>query len=195
MHKHLLLGAIALIGTSFLAARTTPAAPADRFLHVQVSDSGRNGENVNVNLPLGVAEKVLPTINKGPLHNGRVTVPTDALNDALQGIDVPTILDAVRTSPDNQIVSVKQGTQNIDVSKSHGNIIVHIKDSKLRGENVDVTVPLSVVNALFNGTQKGELDVAAALQELDKVGNDFLVTVEDANEHVRVWIDSQSQPQ
>ena len=191
MHKHLLLGAIALIGTSFLAVRTTQAAPVDRFLHVQVSDSGHNGENVNVNLPLNVAEKVLPTIDKGPLHYGRVTVP----NDALQGIDVPTILDAVRTSPDNQIVSVKQGTQNIDVSKSRGNIIVHVKDSKARGQNVDVTVPLSVVNALFNGTQKDELDVAAALQELDKVGNDFMVTVEDANEHVRVWIDSQSQPQ
>jgi hypothetical protein len=191
MHKHLLFAAVAVIATSFLAARTTPAAPADRFLHVQVSETSHNGENVNVNLPLGVAEKVLPTIDKGPLHNGRVTVP----NNAFQGIDIPTILDAVRTSPDNQIVSVKQGTENIDVSKSHGNILVHVKDSKSRGQNVDVSVPLSVVNALFNGTQKDELDVAAALQELDKVGNDFLVTVEDANEHVRVWIDSQSQPQ
>lgn len=191
MHKHLLFAGIALIGTTFLAARTTPAAPADRFLHVQVSETSHNGENVNVNLPLGVAEKVLPTIDKGPLHNGRVTVP----NNAFQGIDIPTILDAVRTSPDNQIVSVKQDTENIDVSKSHGNLVVHVKDPKSHGQTVDVSVPLTVVNALFSGTQKDELDVAAALQELDKVGNDFLVTVEDANERVRVWIDSQSQPQ
>jgi len=33
------------------------------------------------------------------------------------------------------------------------------------------------------------------LQALDKASDTFLVTVEDASQHVRVWVDSHSQPQ
>ncbi len=191
MHKRLIAVITGLACTSLLMAKAAPAAPADRFLHVQVSDANKNGENVNVNLPLEVAEKILPTIDRGPLHQGRVTMP----QTPIQGVDLPAIIDAIRTSPDNQIVSAKQNNEDIDVSKSHGNIVVHVKELKARGETVDVTVPISVVNALFSGAQKDELDISAALQALDNAGDTFLVTVESASEHVRVWVDSHSQPQ
>jgi hypothetical protein len=183
--------ALALACFVFVAAQPSPAAPADRYLHVQVADASKSGENVNVNLPLSVAEKVLPTINRGPLHQGRVTVP----NNALQGIDIRTIIDAVRTGPDSKIVTVNNKDENIAVEKSNNNIIVHVKDTKAHGDNVDVSVPISVVDALFSNTQKDEVDVAAALQALDNAGDTFLVTVVNAGEHVRVWVDSHSEPQ
>jgi hypothetical protein len=186
-----ILGATALISTVLMATQAAPAAPADRYLHVQVSESNKQGENVNVNVPLAVAEKVLPTIDRGPLHQGRVTISSESF----QGIDLPTIMEAIRSGPDGQIVSVKEKDENVDVSKANGNIVVHVRDKGPQGEKVDVTVPVQVVNALFSGTQKGELDVAAALQALDQAGDTFLVTVEDASEHVRVWVDSHSQPQ
>jgi hypothetical protein len=182
-------GAI-LLGAILLAGRPAAAAP-DRYLHVEVTESNKSGDNVNVNLPLELAEKVLPTINRGPLHQGRVTIP----NDSLQGIDLPTMLDAVRNSPDGKFVTAKQGTENISVEKSRGSLIVHVKDSKPRGETVDVTVPLAVVDALFSNMKTDELDVAAALEALDKAGDTLMVTVEDASDHVRVWIDSNNQPQ
>jgi hypothetical protein len=195
MHTRWALGtmtAVALFCTVLTTARTAAAAPADRFLHVQVSDSGNKGEDVNVNLPLSVAEKVLPTIDRGPLHQGRVTLD----KDQLQGIDVPTIVDAIRSSPDNKLVTVKDKSgENIDVSKANGNIVVHINEPGKKGDNVNVTVPISVVNALFSTAQKNEIDVAAALQALDNAGDTFLVTVENTGEHVRVWVDSHSQPQ
>jgi hypothetical protein len=181
----------ALFCALIFAARPAPAAPADRYLHVQVSDASKNGGDVNVNLPLSVAEKVLPTIDRGPLHQGRVTVP----QDQFQGIDIPTIVEAIRTSPDSQIVSAKEKGENVQIEKSHGNIIVHVTDSGKNGQTVDVTVPISVVNALFSTAHKNELDVAAALQALDNAGDTFLVTVQGASEHVRVWIDSHNQPQ
>jgi hypothetical protein len=183
--------AAALLCAVFLMVRVSAAAPEERFLHVQVSDTKTSGENVNVNLPLSVAEKVLPTINRGPLHNGRVTLD----NDQLKGIDMPTIIDAIKTSPDNKMVTVRQKDENIDVSKAGGNIVVHVNDAGKHGDNVNVTVPISVVDALFSTTQKNEIDVAAALQALDRAGDTFLVTVENASEHVRVWVDSHSQPQ
>ena len=181
--------ATGLFCTAFLLAGIAAAAPADRYLHVQVSDTNKAGESVNVNLPLSVAEKVLPTIDRGPLHQGRVTLD----RDQLKGIDMPAIIDALRNSPDNKIVMVRQQDQNIDVSKAGGNIVVHVADAGKRGDNVNVTVPIAVVDALFSTAQRNEIDVAAALQALDKAGDTFLVTVENATEHVRVWVDSQSQ--
>ena len=187
----LVAAATVMLCAAFLMARAAAAAPEEKFLHVQVSDTKTSGENVNVNLPLTVAEKVLPTINRGPLHNGRVTLD----RDQLQGIDMPTIIDAIKTSPDNKMVTVRQKDETIDVSKAGGNIVVHVNDAGKHGDNVDVTVPIAVVDALFSTTQKNEIDVAAALQALDKASDSFLVTVENATEHVRVWVDSHSQPQ
>jgi hypothetical protein len=183
--------AAALLCAVFLMVRAAAAAPEERFLHVQVSDTKTSGENVNVNLPLSLAEKVLPTIDRGPLHQGRVTLD----RDQLKGIDMPTIIAALKSSPDNKMVTVRQKDENIDVSKAGGNIVVHVNDTGKHGDNVNVTVPISVVDALFSPTQKNEIDVAAALQALDKAGDTFLVTVENATEHVRVWVDSHSQPQ
>jgi len=189
--RYVVTAATALVCALFLTARTAPAAPADRFLHVQVSQADKDGGDVNVNLPLEVAEKILPTINRGPLHEGKVTLE----NDQLQGIDMPAIISALRDSPDNKIVTVRQKDENVDVSKSDGNIVVHVHEAGKEGNNVNVTVPISVVNALFSTEQKNQIDVAAALDALDKAGDTFLVTVENTSEHVRVWIDSHSQPQ
>jgi hypothetical protein len=181
----------AIFCTVLLTAAAAVAAPVDRYLHVQVSETGVKGEDVNVNLPLSVAEKVLPTIDRGPLHQGRVTLD----RDQLKGIDVPTIVDAIRNSPDNKIVTVKEKDENVDVSKANGNIVVHINELGRKGDNVNVTVPITVVDALFSTTQKNEIDVAAALQALDNAGDTFLVTIENASQHVRVWVDSHNQPQ
>jgi hypothetical protein len=189
MNSRTIFTAVALLGLA-VAAPLSQAAPADRFLHVQVNDSGKDGENVNVNVPIALAEKVLPTIDKGPMHQGRVEVP----HDALQGIDIRTIIDAVRTTPDSQIASVKQKDETVEVSKSGGNIVVHVQEAKAKGDNINVTVPIAVVDALFSGTRQDELDVAAALKALDNAGDTFLVTVENASEHIRIWIDSNNQP-
>ena len=56
-------------------------------------DGGAKGESVNVNVPLSMAEKILPTINHGELHNGRVTISNADIND----VDIRAILDAIRT--------------------------------------------------------------------------------------------------
>lgn len=163
------------------------AAPAERYLHVRVEDPTK-GESVNVNVPLSMAEKILPTVNKGSLHNGHVTINHADFND----VDVRAILDAIRTAPDNEFVTVKQKDQDVRVAKSNGNLIVHVRDTAKGGEKVDVTVPMKVVDALLSTAKQNELDVAAALQALSAEGDAFLVTVQDATQHVRVWVDSRN---
>jgi hypothetical protein len=193
-----LAGAVCLLVASVtgMAASALAAPATERYLHVKVEDA-KEGESVNVNLPLSIAEKILPTVNKGKLHDGHVTI-----NGAdLDGIDVKGLLDAIRTAPDNnEFVTVKQKDEDVRIAKSNGNLIVHVRctdHDKQNGkqsdkQNVDITIPLKVVDALFSNAKDNELNIVAALHELSDAGDALLVTVQDASQHVRVWVDSKS---
>ena len=170
-------------------ALTAMAAPAttERYLHVKVDDSSK-GESVNVNVPLAMAAAILPTVNHGSLHNGHVTIGETDFN----GVDVRAMLDAIRNAPDNEFVTVKEKDQDVRVAKLNGNLIVHVLDKSKDGEKVDVTIPMKVVDALFSTAKDNVLDIAAAIRALSDAGDAVLVTVQDATEHVRIWIDSHS---
>jgi hypothetical protein len=51
---------------------------------------------------------------------------------------------------------------------------------------------MTVVEALFSTAKGDQLDIVAALRALSDSGNAFLVTVQDATQNARVWVDSQS---
>lgn len=176
----LAVGILALAGSAI-------AAPAEKYLHVNVQDPTQ-GESVNVNVPLSMAEKILPAINNHDLHAGKVAVHNAEMN----GVDVRALLDAVRTAPDNEFVTVKDKDSDVRVAKANGNIIVHVIDKKNKEQTVDVTVPLKVVDALFSTTKNDELDIAAAVRALSDAGDILLVTVKDSTEKVRVWVDSRN---
>jgi len=107
---------------------------------------------------------------------------------------VRAILEAIRNAPDNEFVTVKEQDQDVRVAKLNGNLVVHVLDKRKEkdGQKVDVTIPMKVVDALFATTKDNELDVAAAIRALSDAGDAVLVTVQDATEHVRIWIDSHS---
>lgn len=183
-------------GALTAAATTAIAAGAEKYLHVKVEDADK-GESVNVNVPLSMAEKILPTINDHDLHQGRVTIHDAEMN----GVDVRALLDAVRSAQDNEFVTIKErDNEEVRVAKSNGNIVVHIRDHEGRhgskasenGQLVDVTVPMKVVDALFATAKDNELDIVSALRALSDAGDVLLVTVQDAGQKVRIWVDSRS---
>jgi hypothetical protein len=176
-----------LAAGAMAAAATAMAAGNERYVHVNVED-GDKGESVNVNVPLSMAEKILPTINNHDLHQGRVSIHDARMGD----VDIRAVLDAVRSAEDNEFVTVKDRDEDIRVAKSNGNIIVHIKDSRNKDEKVDVTVPIKVIDALFATAKDNELDIASALRALSDAGDILLVTVQDASQRVRVWVDSRN---
>ena len=175
---------------------STASASADRWLHVRVISTESKGETVRVNVPLEMAEKVLPAINKDRLHNGKVRFDQREMD----GVDVKTLLDAVRTSKDGEYVTV-QGTDNdVRVAKQGGYMFVHVtektlssaKDGKAREKSrVEVKVPMKVVDALFSAG-KDELDIVAALRALSAHGDTELVSVKSDDNTVRVWLDSKN---
>lgn len=173
-------------GTMVLAAPAM-AAPAEKYLHVKVVDPAKD-ENVNINVTLAMAEKILPAINNDDLHDGKVSIHNAAMN----GVDLRAVLDAVRTAPDNEFVTIKDRDSDVRVAKANGNFIVRITDKKNKDQKVDVTVPLKIVDALFSTAKNDELNVAAALRALSDAGDTLLVTVQGSSQKVRVWVDSRN---
>src|SRR5262249_41598824 len=146
--------AFALVLTARVGlAQNTAAKPADssaskdRWLHVRVESPDRKEESVRVNVPLELAEKILPTINHDRLQNGKVHV--DKFDS--QGVDIRALIEAVRTSKDGEFVTVQQHDCDVRVAKQNNYLLVHVFDKKHTAKNsrVEVKVPMSVVNALF----------------------------------------------
>ena len=169
-----------------LAGNTLWAASAERYLHVRV-DNPTTHELVRVNVPLSLAAKVIPAINHGQLHEGKVHVGHFQTDE----IDVRAVLDALKTAPEGEFVTVQQQDNDVRVAKEHGQLVVHVVDKKGK-ENVDVTVPWEVAQALVSNTTDNELNIEAAVQALQSIGDSTLVTVADHEQTVRVWVDSNN---
>lgn len=170
---------ITLVGTVW-------AASAERYLHVRV-DNPRTHELVRVNVPLSLAAKVIPAINHGQLHEGKVHVGHFQSDE----IDVRAVLDALKNAPEGEFVTVQQPENDVRVAKERGQLVVHVVDKKGK-QNVDVTVPWEVAQALVSNTTGNELNIEAAIQALQSIGDSTLVTVADHEQTVRVWVDSNS---
>ena len=174
-------------------AQTTPSqsstsAHGERWLHVRVISANSKGETVRVNVPLELAEKVLPAIDHDRLHNGKVRVGCMDCD----GVDVRTIFEAVRSSKDGEFVTVQSNDADISVMKKEGMLYVHVHEkNKPKHSQVEVKVPMKVVEALLSGS-KDELDIAAGLHALAGQGDVELVSVKDDENTIRVWLDSKN---
>jgi hypothetical protein len=203
----LVLAAAAFLPTRAIAQDTTTSSSgkSEQWIHVRVESKEDHGETVRVNVPVEMAARVLPAINKNNLHDGKVRIDSMHTND----VDLRAILDAVRSSRDGEYVTVQSNDNDVRVAKSAGYLYIHVtdksegkkaaaKDGKtgekaagVYGSKVEVKVPMKVVDALLSAG-KDELDIVAALKALSAHGDTELVTVKDDHNTVRVWVDSKN---
>lgn len=194
------------IRTGSAKAQDTPSgsnAKSEQWIHVRVESKEDRGETVRVNVPIEMAEKVLPAIHDKNLHDGKVRIDCDKMN---QDVDLRAILDAVRSSRDGEYVTVQSRENNVRVAKNGGYLYVHVTDkggadktaakdgqkaAAAHESKVEIKVPMKVVDALLSAG-KDELDIVAALKALSAHGNTELVTVKDEENTVRVWVDSKN---
>jgi hypothetical protein len=170
------------------SSQSTTSASKDRWLHVRVISSDAKGETVRVNVPLELAEKVLPAINKERLHNGKVRIDDAHVND----VDLRALVEAIRTTKDGEFVTVQSNDCEVRVAKQNNHLIVHVLDKEnSKKSEVEVKVPMKVIDALFSAG-KDELDLVAALHALSAQGDTELVSVKDHENTVRVWLDSKN---
>ncbi|MHB8503030.1 MAG: hypothetical protein ACYDCG_11425 [Candidatus Acidiferrales bacterium] len=170
------------------SASSSTSAHGDKWLHVRVISTNSKGETVRVNVPLELAEKVLPAIDHDRLHNGKVRIGCMDCD----GVDVRTLFDAVRTAKDGEFVTVQSNDADISVAKKNGQFLVHVHEkNKPKASQVEVKVPMKVVEALLSGS-KDELDITAGLHALADQGDVELVSVKGDDSTIRVWMDSKN---
>ncbi len=170
-----------------------PALAAEAWLHLRVEKTGDDPETVSINVPLELAAKVLGAVDDEHLRGGRIRLDSADHDD----VDLAALWRAVREAPDSEFVTVKSRSESVRVAKDKGYLLV-LADEK--GEDagarwtVRIKLPLAVADAMFGAPgATGELDLAAALRELQRAGQGELLTVEDGNESVRIWIDGRSE--
>jgi hypothetical protein len=185
-------GAVAVLASVILLMGAQGQQP-EQWLHVRVDDTSAKGEMVRVNLPLSVAEKVLPAIRAHKLEEGKIKLSDFRVED----VDIRTILAAVKDSADGEFVTVESKRENVRVAKQGGYLLVKVLEHKKAGtaeeftETVDIKVPMTVVEAMLSAGPD-ELDVLAAIRALRNHGDAELVTVKERNQTVRIWIDSKN---
>lgn len=169
-------------------AEPTTSTKVDRWLHVRVINTDGRGETVRVNVPLELAEKVLPAVNHDRLHDGKVRIDSAHLDD----VDLKTILAAIRTAKDGEYVTVQGNENDVRVAKESNHLMIHVVDKRNSKKcQVEIKVPMKVIDALLSAG-KDELDLVAALHALSAQGDTELVSVKDSENTVKVWLDSKN---
>lgn len=187
--KTLFATALALILATGLALPAVAAA-SDLWFHVTVNQKGGDNANVTINLPISIVEAAMPLIPQEAMRDGRIVIE-DSEFDANKLRD---LWNAIQDSPDATYVTVQNDGDTIRVFKDGDFLRARTSESTADGTQIDARIPLSVIDALLSGNDN-ELNVRAALQALVDFGEGELVTVNDKNASVRVWIDRQPEAQ
>jgi hypothetical protein len=176
-----------LTALGVLALTVPAAAGGTSWLHIKVDEAGNKAATVRVNLPLTVLEAVAPLAGEEFAKNTKIHAGDKRLNKA----ELKRMLIAVRDTDDAEFVRVQDDGDDVRVAKVKGQLVVHVREKGKAKDTVSVQIPMEVADALLNGPGD-ELDFVAALNVLKQRGSGPLVTVDDDDSKVRIWIDDRN---
>lgn len=160
-------------------------AATNQWVHVRVETPKKGGETVSVNVPLALAETVLPLIKEKEFSEGRIHI--DEKDLTVQ--DLRKIWQTVKEQGDAEYVTIKNEEMNLRVAIEGKYLLV--KTDENSETQVQITLPTQVVDALLSGTGN-QLDLLAAVHALQETGSREIVSIKDKDAQVRVWIDDQN---
>lgn len=161
-------------------------AHAEPWLHVKVLEHGRNGETVRVNVPVSLANSILPILGKGDgVHASRFRMDHCDLTPE----QMRQMLAAVRDAKDGEYVTVDGVEEKVRIEKKDGTLFIKVDEEQPGGDHVQIRMRMEVLDALLSGSGD-ELNIGAALAAL-KTGEE-LVQVESEDETVRIWVDDDN---
>jgi hypothetical protein len=178
-----LLGCLILVGVAGFAVA---AASDDRWIHVRVDDADGDKGHVDIQVPIGMVQSLLPVL-KGAHAHGSIHVDAESVDLA----EFREYWKAVRTAKDGEYVTVRDEDSNVRIAKRGGNFLVTVDDKGGRSR-VRMKVPLSIVDAALTGGDSMDLDALGSA--LAKVPTGEILAVDDEDSHVRIWIDGSAAP-
>jgi hypothetical protein len=174
-----LLGSVVIASVALGASE---AAAADgRWIHVRVDDADGAKGRVDIQVPIGMVSSLLPAFQGFHAHG---TIRIDGKQAELR-----SYWNAVRAAKDGEYVTVRDDDSDVRISKSGGYFRVTV-DDKEGGGRVRLKLPLPLVDAVLSGGDTIDLDAVGGA--LAQAPSGELLTVDDDDSHVRIWIDSKA---
>ena len=176
---------MALFVSAILLCGSLAMAQSSRWIHVKVEKAGSDGQQVKVNLPLGLVETVLPMIEKKELTKGKIRPDKMPLTVG----QMREIWQTLKTEGDFELASIQDGEMDLRLYKEGD--YLYVRSTEEAQKKISVTISASVVDALLSA-EGDELDVMAAAKALSESNVGELVRVQDGEDTVYVWIDTSS---
>ena len=195
--KETIMNGKKIFGIALLAAGVTASAAFagsrstdDLWLHVKVHDANEDSR-VTINLPLSVIEKAGPMIPREARTSGRIRFGND---EDFTIDELREMWQEVQRKPDATFITVDERDSKVRVAKRGNTLHVFAVDKGVgkRDEEVEIKIPVPVINALLSGEGE-QLNIGAAIQALARQGAGELVTVTGDDETVRIWVDDISE--
>jgi hypothetical protein len=185
-----LFGFARFAGAALLAAglNAGAAGAADLWLHIDVHNKDKGGDQAKINLPISMIHNLAGMIPEDTQHAGRVHVKDHDYNIA----EIRRAWRELQDGPDATFLTVNDPQSKVRIAKRGGYLELRATDQGGKAENVEARIPLSVMAALLSGSGD-QLNVDAALDELARFGEGELLTVTSDDETVRIWVDHASE--
>lgn len=166
-----------------------PSSPAlaqskNPWLHLEVHENNADPALVKVNLPISMVDVALNVVKDENLENGRLKLDTHDISVA----EMKQLWSELKKAGDAEFVTVEKKTESVRIARQGKFLLVKVTESTKKGSKVDIKVPLEVVDALLSGPGE-ELNIKAALAAMQQKGTGEILTVNDNQTQVRIWID------
>jgi hypothetical protein len=162
----------------------------ERWFHVRVTESGADPTHVAVNVPLSLIEAALKLVPE-QVHE-EIDVELNEADFDLD--DLRQFWKDVKDVEDATFVTVESADETVKVAKEGDLLVARTIERTEKGAQVDVRFPFAVLDALFQGTDEHQLDLVGAARALAEYGDGDIVTVDDGETQVRVWVDDVNEP-
>jgi len=154
----------------------------DPWLHVEVRESKDEPEIVKVNLPFSMVDVALKIAQDKKLNGGKFRLQSTELSVP----DLKKIWTEFKKAGNADFVTVEKKTENVKISREGNYLLIKVSENKQ--QKVDLRVPVDVVDALL-AAPGDELDIKAALVAMQQKGNSEILSVNDKDTKIRIWVD------
>ena len=175
---------LALIAVFVIAsagvAQTQARGP---WMHLEVTEKGGDPGTIKVNLPVSLVDLALNMVKDKNLKEGHMKLDHTEISVA----EMRQLWGELKNAGNAEFVSVEKKDETVRISREGNSVLVKVRNTK-NAEKVDIKMPISVVDALLSGPGE-ELNLKAALGSM-KAGNaGDILTVNETDTQVRLWID------
>jgi hypothetical protein len=161
------------------------AGNTERWVNIHVTEA-RDNTNVDVRVPLSLLVVAVDCVKSDQLNGGKLKLEFKDTN-----IDFKKLWTELRKYDNNDFVKVDSDKEKVLVSRKGDLFIVQVfeKDQPEQGApHVLVKLPVALMDSLMT-TEGDEIDLKAFLTQLGNVSTGDLITVQEKDTSVRIWID------